>query len=74
MSRWINIAEKIMEAGDKKCISPKLGYKYRPKPFHDLGLKYGLLEKQAGGFTTYKFGDGSKYRVTKAFTEVIYDD
>ena len=72
MSRFTNVAEKVMEAGDKKCISPKSGYKYKAKPFHTLGLKYGILKSQGGGFTTYQFGDGSSYRVSSSGTEVLY--
>jgi len=72
MRKFTNTAEKILEAGDKKCIKAGYGYKYRATPFHKLGLAYGVLLKAGGGFTTYQFGDGSSYRVTKAFTEVNY--
>lgn len=69
--RFANVATKILEAGDKKCIRPDYGYKYRASPFHKFGIKYGVLISQGGGFTTYQFGDGSMYRVSKAGTEVL---
>ena len=64
-------ADKVMEASDKKCLR-KTGYSYRASSYHKLGLKYGVVDKVGGGYTTYKFGDGSKMRVGSAGTDELY--
>ena len=71
MRTFNSVAEKVIEAGDKKCIRKDYGYSYRQAPFHKLGLRLGVLTSQGGGFITYAFGDGSSMRVSKAGTEEL---
>ena len=68
-----SIADKAIEAGDKKCLRKDVGYVFRAASYHKIGRKFGIVTKQGGGFTTYQFGDGSKMRVGNAGAEEIYD-
>lgn len=65
------VADKVIEAGCKKCIRKDVGYIYRSSSFHKLGKKYGVMLKHGGGFTTYEFGDGSKMRLDTIGAEEV---
>lgn len=65
------VADKVIEAGCKKCIRKDVGYIYRKASFEKLGRKYGVLISQGGGNSTYEFGDGSKMRLNKVGAEEV---